>query len=76
MQYLLLPKRAESILQTTEPVERWECHVKEHEPRFETLDEDVKIGVILALTPAASAEPLPLELTHPEELRASQDDAV
>ena len=51
LQYLLQPKRAESILQTTEPVERWECHVKEHEQRFETLDEDVKIGVILALTP-------------------------
>ena len=25
---------------------------------------------------AASAEPLPLGLTHPEELRAGQDDAV
>ena len=25
---------------------------------------------------AASAEPLPVELTHPEELRAGQDDAV
>ena len=29
MQYLLQPKRAESILQTTETVERWECDVRE-----------------------------------------------
>ena len=52
MQYLLQPKRAESILQTTEAVERWECDVREYEQRFgKTLDEDVKIGVILALAP-------------------------
>ena len=45
---------------------------REYEQRFgKTLDEDVKIGVVLAL-----AKPLPLELTYPEELRASQDDAV
>ena len=51
MQYLLQPKRAESILPTTEGVERWECHVREYEQRFgKTLDEDVKIGVILALS--------------------------
>ena len=48
----LQPKRAESILQTTEAVERWECDVREYEQRFgKTLDEDVKIGVILALAP-------------------------
>ena len=77
MQYLLQPNRAESILQTTETVERWECYVREHEQKFgKTLDEDVKIGVILAPGTVASAEPLPLELTHPEELCASQDDAV
>ena len=29
MQYLLQPKRAESILQTTEAVERWECDVRD-----------------------------------------------
>ena len=52
MQYLLQPKRAESILQTTEAVERWECDVRAYEQRFgKTLDEDVKIGVILALAP-------------------------
>ena len=52
MQYLLQPKRAESILQTTEAVGRWECDVREHEQRFgKTLDDAVKIGVILALAP-------------------------
>ena len=52
MQYLLQPKRAESIPQTTEAVERWECDVREYEQRFgKTLDQDVKIGVILALAP-------------------------
>ena len=52
MQYLLQPKRAESILQTTEAVEGWDCDVREYEQRFgKTLDEDVKIGVILALAP-------------------------
>ena len=53
MQYLLQPKRAESILQATEAVERWECDVREYEQRFgKTLDEDVKIGVKLALAPS------------------------
>ena len=53
MQYLLHPKRAESMLQTTETVERWECDVREYEQRFgKTLDEDIKIGVILALAPS------------------------
>ena len=52
MQYLLQPKRAESILQTTEAAERWECDVRQCEQRFgKTLDEDVKIGVPLALAP-------------------------
>ena len=52
MQFLLQPKRSESILQTTEAVERWECDVGEYEQRFgENLDEDVEIGVILALAP-------------------------
>ena len=49
MQYLLQPKTSESILLTTEAVERWECDVREYEQRFgNNLDEDVKIGVILA----------------------------
>ena len=53
MQYLLQRKRAESILQTTATVERWECDVREYEQRFgQTLDEDVKIGVMLALAPS------------------------
>ena len=52
MQYLLQPKRAESILQTTEAVERCECDVREYGQRIgTTLDENVKIGVILALAP-------------------------
>ena len=53
MQDFLLPKRRESIAQTTEAVERWECDVREYEQRFgKVLDEDVKIGVILAPTPS------------------------
>ena len=52
MQFLLQLKRSESILQATEAVERWECDVREYEQRFgKTLNEDVKIGVILALAP-------------------------
>ena len=52
MQHLLQLKRAESILQTTESVEIWECDVVEYEPRFgKTWAKDVKIGVILALPP-------------------------
>ena len=52
MQYLLQPKRAESILQTTEAFERWECDVREYEHKFgKTLDGDVKIGVILLPQP-------------------------
>ena len=31
MQFSLQPKRAESILQTTEAVESWECDVREYE---------------------------------------------
>ena len=50
MQYFLQPKRSESILQTTEAGERWGCDLREYEQRFgKTLDEDVKIGVIIAL---------------------------
>ena len=41
-----------AILQTTETVERWECDLREYEQcSGKTLDEDVKIGVILALAP-------------------------
>ena len=68
MQYLLQPKRAESILQTAEAVERWECDVREYEQRFgKILDEDVKKGVHTCVGTVASAEPLPLELTYLEE---------
>ena len=53
LQYLLQPKSAESILQTTEAIERWEGDMREYEQRFgKTLDEDVKISVLLALAPA------------------------
>ena len=52
MQNLVQPNSAESILQTTEAVERWECDVREYEQRLgKTLDEDVRTGVILALAP-------------------------
>ena len=45
-------KRSETILQTTDAVERSECDVKEHEQKFgKPVDEDVKIGVIVALAP-------------------------
>ena len=48
-----VPDTAENVpLQTTEAVERWECDRREYEQRFgKTLDEDVRIGVILALAP-------------------------
>ena len=77
MQSLLQPIRAESILQTTEAVERWACDVREYEQRFgKTLDEDVKIGVFLALSLPHSAEPPSLEFACLEELRTSQYDAI
>ena len=48
MQYLPQPKRFESMLQTT----GWECDEREHEQRSgNTLDVEVKIGVICALAP-------------------------
>ena len=75
MQYLLQSKRAESILQTTETVERWEYDVREYEQGFgKTLDEDVKMGVILALAPSQVQNHC--HLNTEEELCASQDDAV
>ena len=53
MQYLLQPKRPESIAQTTEAVQRWDCDVREYEQRFGNVqDEDVKTGVILARAPS------------------------
>ena len=77
MQYLLQPTRVESILQTTEAVERWECDVREYEQRFgKTLDEDVKIRCHICVVSASSAEPLSLELAHFEELCSSQDDVI
>ena len=46
MQCLSQLKRSETILQTTETVERWRCDVREYELRFgNNLDEDIKIGV-------------------------------
>ena len=52
MQYLLHPKRCDAVVRTTLTVERREFDVREPKPRFgKALDEDVKIGVILALAP-------------------------
>ena len=65
MQYLLQPKRSESILQTTEAVERCECDVKEYEQRFgKTLDEDVKIGVRCCSTAAEHKRIRPLVMLY------------
>ena len=64
-------------MQTTETVERWECDVREI--RTETR-QDVgrrhRDGCPTCVGTVASAEPLPLELTQPEKLRAGQEDAV
>ena len=50
MQYLLQPRRPEKIPQTTEAVERWDGVVGELEQSFDKmLDENVRIGVVLAL---------------------------
>ena len=77
MQYLLQPKRAESILQTTEAVERWECDVKriraEIRQDVRRRRQDRRFTCVVT---ASSAEPLPLEFAHPEKLRTSQDDAI
>ena len=53
MQFLLQPKRPESIAQTTDSVERWARDVREYEQMYgNVLDEDVKVGVVLALAPS------------------------
>ena len=50
IQYPLQPKRLEAVAQKTEAVERWACDLKEYDQRFgKATDEEVKIGVILAL---------------------------
>ena len=55
MQYLLQPKRSDAVAQTTETAEHWECDVGEDDLRFgKALDEDVKIGVTLALAPPSA----------------------
>ena len=52
MQYLLQSIRSDGVAHTTETVEHRECDCREYEQRFsKALDEDVKIGVILALAP-------------------------
>ena len=77
MQFLLQPKQAESILRTTETVERRECVVREYEQRFgKTLDEHVKNRRFPCVVTGPSAEPLPLEFAHLEELRTNQDDVI
>ena len=53
MQYILQSKRSDAVAQTIETVEYLECDCREHEQRFsKALDEDVKIGDILALAPS------------------------
>jgi hypothetical protein len=50
MQQLLQPKKPEQVAQTVEAVERWEYDIREYETKFnKQLDDDVKIGVILAM---------------------------
>ena len=52
MEYLLQPKRSDAVGRTTETVKRWVCDVRDYEQRFgKAIDEDVKIGVTLALVP-------------------------
>ena len=69
--YLLQPKRAESILQTTETVERWECDVSEYQTEIrKDVGRRRQDRCHTCIGTVASAEPLP------EELCASQDDAV
>ena len=54
MQQLLQPKRPEHVSQTVEAVERWEYDIREYETKFnKEMDDDVKIGVILAMVPTA-----------------------
>ena len=56
-QFVLLEKKRCRILphRATETVDRWECDVRENEQRFQkALDEDVKIGAILALAPPSA----------------------
>ena len=54
MQQLLQPKKPEQVAQTVEAVERWECNIRGYETKFsKQLDDDVKIGVILAMSPIA-----------------------
>ena len=54
MQQLLQPRRADSVGDAMEPVERWEYDVRTYEARFsKTLDDDIKIGVILSTAPTA-----------------------
>ena len=76
-QYMLQPKRSESIQQTTEAVERWECEAREYEQRFgKTLDQDVKIGVILALAPLQVQNHCQLHSHILKSYAAGQDDAA
>ena len=67
MQHLLQLKRAESVLQTTESIEIWECDVVRDSAKRGQRRQD---RCHTCVGTAASAEPLPRELTHLEELRA------
>ena len=62
MQQLLQPRKPEQVAQAVEAVERWKYDIREYETKFnKQLDDDVKIGDILAMSPLCRAEPLPLE---------------
>ena len=77
MQYLLQPKRAESFLHTTETFETWECDVREKRTEIrKDVGRRRQDRCHTCIGTVASAEPQPLELTHPEEQREGQDDAV
>ena len=76
-QYLLQPKCSYAIAQTTETVEtlgvrrdRIRTEIRESAGRRHQDRRHPRTGI------AVSTEPLPLELTHLEELRTGQDDAL
>ena len=69
MQEMVQPKRSDAVAQTTETVERWKCDVSEYEQRRQDRCHP-RTGT------AVGTAPLPLELSHAENLRASQDDAL
>ena len=73
---LLQSKRSVAVAQTTRTVERWECDVREYECRFgKALEEDGKIGVILALALLSAQNHCHLN-SQREKLHSVQDDVL